>query len=84
MSAEPQRAPPALRSRVPDLQVERTEWHPKPERRVAVVDVPGRPGPVKLHEGDAVGPLVVVEIEPSGVVFRHEGVEFRRPVGAPR
>jgi len=37
---------------------------------------------IALHEGDAVGPLVVGRIEPSGVVFLHEQVELRRRVGA--
>jgi hypothetical protein len=36
----------------------------------------------ELHEGDAIGPLVVSEIGPSGVVFLLDGVELRRRVGA--
>jgi len=56
-------------------------WHPAAERRVAEIEVEGRPEPLVLHEGDAVGPLVVSEIEPSGVVFLHDEVELRRRVG---
>jgi hypothetical protein len=36
----------------------------------------------ELHEGDAIGPLVVSEIGPSSVVFMQDGVELRRRVGA--
>jgi hypothetical protein len=38
-------------------------------------------GVEEIQEGDAVGPLVVSKIEPSGVVFEHEGIEIRRRVG---
>ena len=69
------------RPAVPAIRVERTEWHPQADRRVAVIEVAGRPEPLRLREGDAVGPLVVTSIEPSGVVFDHDGVSFRRRVG---
>jgi hypothetical protein len=50
-------------------------------RRLAKVTLAG--GALReLHEGDAIGPLVVSEIEPSGVVFVRDGVELRRRVGA--
>jgi hypothetical protein len=70
----PERAP------VPDVRVERTSWHPQSARRVAVVLL-GAEDPREVHEGDALGPLVVARIEPSGVVFVHEGVELLRRVG---
>jgi hypothetical protein len=85
---EPKSAPraaesqPVLRSLVPTVYVERTIWHPLAERRVAVVELEGRDDALELHEGDAVGPLVVGEIEPSGVFFVYDGVQLRRRVGA--
>jgi hypothetical protein len=64
------------------VQVARTHWHPTPEKRIAIVEVAGRPAPIELHEGDRVGSLVVGTIEPSGVVFLRDGVEVRKPIGA--
>jgi hypothetical protein len=78
-AAEPE---PILRSPVPNVYVARTIWHPLAERRIAVVELDGRAEALELHEGDAVGPLVVGKIEPSGVFFVHDGVELRRRVGA--
>jgi hypothetical protein len=84
----PRPAPPAakseppVRSSVPTVYVERTIWHPMAERRVAVVALEGNGETLELHEGDAVGTLVVGKIEPSGVYFVHDGVEVRRRVGA--
>ncbi|MDH3212944.1 MAG: hypothetical protein OEM05_10710 [Myxococcales bacterium] len=81
-SRPPPSAPSKLaRTFVPSVVVVRTVWHPTAERRMAEVEVEGRPAPLLLHEGDAVGPLVVSEIEPSGVVFLHDEVELRRRVG---
>ncbi|MDJ0786740.1 MAG: hypothetical protein QNK05_08015 [Myxococcota bacterium] len=65
----------------PELQIERTVWHPSPDRRSARVRVEGRDEPVELREGDAVGNVVVGEIQPSGVVFLQSGMEFRKAVG---
>jgi hypothetical protein len=85
---EPKSEPRAAESRpipralVPTVYVERTIWHPMAERRVAVVELEGSDEALELHEGDAVGPLVVGEIEPSGVFFVYDGVELRRRVGA--
>jgi hypothetical protein len=70
--------------RPPKVLVKRTIWHPTPGRRVAEVEVEGRKGALELHEGDAVGTLVVAEIQPSGVVFLHGGEELHRKVGARR
>jgi hypothetical protein len=72
----------AARASLPSLVVERTLWHPSAGRRLAVLEVEGRAGPVELREGDAVGDLVVLQIDPGGVVFLHRGVEIRRRVGA--
>ena len=66
------------------MTVEKTIWHPVPERRLARIEVEGHEGPIELHEGDAVGTLVVAEIKPSEVVFLHQGRELRRKVGSQR
>lgn len=78
-------ATPVARSPVPVVLVSRTLWHPRPERREAVIEVEGgEPATRRVHEGDAVGPLVVRTIEPSGVIFEYEGVELRHAVGSDR
>jgi hypothetical protein len=65
----------------PEVQVERTSWHPKPERRVAWVRLEGSVAAREVHEGDALGTLVVKEIRPSAVVFLHGTAELQRRVG---
>jgi hypothetical protein len=72
----------AARAVLPGVVVERTLWHPDASRRLAVLQVEGRDGTVELREGDAVGDLVVQQIDPSGVLFLQRGVEIRRRVGA--
>lgn len=78
------REPEPARSPVPVILVSRTQWHPDPERREALIEVERDDGSEKLrvHEGDAVGNLVVERIEPSGVVFDYDGVELRHGVGS--
>lgn len=66
----------------PDIFVASTVWHPIADRRVAVVELGGNGESVEIREGDMIGPLVVGEIEPSGVYFTNNGVELRRRVGA--
>jgi hypothetical protein len=66
------------------VTVRKTIWHPTPERRVAEIEVEGRKGPLELREGDAVGTLVVSEIQPSGVVFLHGGEKLHQKVGSGR
>ena len=78
---EPARSPSVAVLVPPKVRVERTIWHPKPERRSALVHVQGHKEALELKEGDAVGTLVVAEIEPSGVVFLHGGVRLRHRVG---
>jgi hypothetical protein len=51
------------------------------ERRIALIEFDRSAEHREIREGDAVGPLVVSKIEPSGVVFVHEGVEVRRRIG---
>jgi hypothetical protein len=58
-----------------------TQWHPDQARRTTSVELEGRDEPLQLRIGDAVGPLVVQRIDPSGVVFRMGDVEIRRRVG---
>ena len=70
-----------VRANVPDVFVSSTVWHPQKDRRLAKVTFAGGAAQ-ELHEGDAIGPLVVSVIEPSGVIFLHDGVEIRRRVGA--
>ncbi len=65
----------------PDVRVERTQWHPAPEKRAALVRIGADGDARELREGDALDGLVVKEIRPSGVVFLHDGVELRRGVG---
>ena len=67
---------------VPVVYVERTIWHPDASRRVAFVEIDGSGERVELHEGEAVGTLVVEKIEPTGVLFDHRGIEVHRRVGA--
>jgi hypothetical protein len=72
-------APP--RAPEPEILVVRTVWHPIASRRVAVVEFGGNGEQVEIREGDMIGPLVVGEIEPSGVYFEQDGVELRKRVG---
>jgi hypothetical protein len=66
---------------LPDITVTRTAWHPTPTRRSAKVRLESTDEFLTLHEGDAVGGLVVQEITPSSVVFSTGDVEIRRRVG---
>ncbi len=64
----------------PEILVERTRWHPTPQKRTARVLVAG-----VLHEvreGDIVGELLVGEIRPSSIEFIHEGVRIERKLGS--
>jgi hypothetical protein len=66
------------------LAVERTFWHPLPDRRRAEMEWAGDEPMLTLREGDAVGRLVVLEIKPSGVVFEdsdRSGMRIERRVG---
>jgi hypothetical protein len=85
----PEAAPPAEAVRTaaepatppaPEAHVESTTWHPDPTRRRAVVSAGGRAA-VTLREGDAIGELVVLRVDPSGVVFLYQGREITRRVG---
>jgi hypothetical protein len=64
------------------IVVTRTIWHPSAERRVAMVRGAGDSKEREVREGESVGSLQVLRIEPSDVVFLREGVEVRQRVGA--
>ena len=71
----------ALAAPAPAVGVDRTQWHPTPEKRSAMIRI-GEEAARELREGDAVNGVVVKEIRPSGVVFLHRGEEFVRRVGS--
>jgi hypothetical protein len=72
--------PPApTASALPTLAVERTQWHPAAEKRVAWVRATGETR--ELREGDVIEGAIVREIRPSSVLFSFEGAELRRGVG---
>jgi hypothetical protein len=76
-SETPPPAPTA--SAPPTLAVERTQWHPAAEKRVAWVSAAGETR--ELGEGDVIEGAIVREIRPSSVLFSFEGEELRRGVG---
>jgi len=63
------------------VRVERTQWHPSPERRIAWVEVEGMTALREVREGERIGPYVVRKIEPAAVLFADGSVELRREVG---
>jgi hypothetical protein len=69
------------RAKLPTLSIEKTIWHPDANRRVAIVKLTEVDQVVRLKEGDAVGPLVVIDISPGSVLFAHDDVEIRYNVG---
>lgn len=77
----PREQPSFQRVPMPEVVVTRTLWHPLSERRSAVVQVEGETDVRQMSEGDSVGGLVLLRIEPSGVVFAHDGVQIQRRVG---
>ena len=77
--ANENKLPALVQPVLPEVHVEETRWHPDASRRLARVEVDGVAR--EVQEGDALGPLVVSSIEPSGVVFTHDGVEMRRRIG---
>jgi hypothetical protein len=63
------------------VYVDRTQWHPRPERRVAWVEIEGTSALREVHEGDRVGPYVVRVIEPAAVLFSEGSTQLRREIG---
>ncbi len=74
-SAEP--PPPEA----PALEVEKTQWHPLADRRIAWLRVAGESEPLRVVEGDVVDGMLVAKIEPSGVVFERDGEQLHRTLG---
>jgi hypothetical protein len=66
----------------PELWVDRTQWHPSPEKRSALVRLGAGAAPRELREGDEIDGVLVKEIKPSGVIFVRAGDEWRRNVGS--
>jgi len=69
------------RAKVPTFSVEKTIWHPDADRRTALVKLLDSEEVLRLHEGDAIGPLVVKTIDPNRVLFSHDGIEIQFDVG---
>jgi hypothetical protein len=69
------------RAEFPLISVYKTIWHPDVDRRVAIVELTESGEQLSLKQGDAVGPLVIETIRPSGVLFVHDGVEVEYRVG---
>ncbi len=63
------------------VRVERTQWHPSPERRIAWVEVEGVTALREVREGERIGSYTVREIEPAAVLFADGSVELRTEVG---
>lgn len=78
---EPDTAPQVARA-APTMRVLRTQWHPTPDKRSALVRAADTAEARELREGDAIDGAVVKEIRPSGVVFLRDGGEFTQGVGA--
>lgn len=68
-------AEPAL-----SVRVKRTFWHPRAERRLAIVELPGEGEFLRVREGEQLDGFMVTRIEPSRVVFEREGAEVVRPL----
>jgi hypothetical protein len=89
-SAPPPSEPPQIAARTaaeppppeaPALEVEKTQWHPLADRRIAWLRVPGESEQRRVVEGDVVEGMLVAKIEPSGVVFEHNGEQVHRGLG---
>ncbi len=65
----------------PDVSVLRTSWHPQPDQRSVRIRLEASDEILNLHEGDAIGGLVIKEISPSSVLFAAGDVEIRRRIG---
>ena len=69
-------APPVARESALAVQVERTFWHPRAERREAILRLPGQEESVRVREGEQLGSFTVTLIEPSQVIFEKDGVQI--------
>jgi hypothetical protein len=66
---------------LPSFAIEKTQWHPLADRRVAWLRMPGESEPRRVVEGDVIDGLLVAKIEPSGVVFERDGKKIQRVLG---
>lgn len=83
---KPQRkkAPPIRRverAPMPEFVVTQTVWHPAASRRVAMIRLKGQAAARSYSEGDDLGSLELVEIQPAAVVFHRDGVKIKRSIG---
>ena len=78
--------PVIVREQLPSLVVTRTTWHPDRGRRRAELEVSEGEElrVVSLREGQFLGPMELLEIRPTGITFRHNGVEVQHRVGSGR
>jgi hypothetical protein len=80
-AAAPRPAAPEAPADIPQFAIEKTQWHPLADRRVAWLRMPGESEPRRVVEGDVVDGLLVATIEPSGVVFERDGKKIERVLG---
>ena len=64
------------------MTVLKTIWHPRPERRVARLEVKEGDEVLEVREGDRIEGFEVQEIRLSGVVLVRDGVISERRVGS--
>ena len=74
--------PAKVSKRSPPMTVLKTIWHPRPERRVARLEVKEGDGVLEVREGDQIEGFEVQEIRLSGVVLVRDGVISERRVGS--
>ncbi len=64
----------------PNLLVERTIWHPLPEKRTAFLALEGG-STIRVVEGEELGDYTVDKIGPSTVTFLRDGQSYIRRIG---
>lgn len=69
------------RAPMPEFVVTQTVWHPAASRRVAMIRLKGEPAARSYSEGDGLGSLELVEIQPAAVIFRRGAVKIKRSIG---
>ena len=69
------------RTPMPEFVVTQTVWHPAASRRVAMIRLKGEPAARSYSQGDGLGSLELVEIQPAAVVFQRDGVRIKRSIG---
>jgi hypothetical protein len=64
------------------LAVQQIIWHPRAERRVAVVSVKGESAPRRLGEGEEVAGYTIARIGVSDIELTRDGISTKRRVGS--